>query len=481
MRIVEGFEDVAMSILAVNLKHLYQRRGLWLWYVILLCQFGAVVLPMKLKDPRFMGYLIISFLSGMVAGFVQVEILNKPFAFCLPGHRLIPRRFIMLVGAVVNGLLGFVFVFYPGLGFPYVVSVIVAGGFVGMVFYLLGTSLALSGSQQIGAQHNRLMGFSPFLVIVGAFLGWDIILQEMIVSYPVVMAGISFVMCWFTWRWLGRESLGRDYCGTMVMTMFDGFDPKKVERIRQWKASQKGHIGQAALLGWLGRFFNGWMSRQEFLGTGRYVVGNIYTALGKCLVVLSPSTMVFLVLGFALYFGYFSSMGGGAGKIWQVNIVYLWPAIFLLNVDLLPCPSLLVPAGRRDKYYGMLASAMVVTLLTGVLLLIATCVSVWLEGYLPDITLKRLVLSYQGLHVRYLPLFFVFVPISFCVSVLFRRSAIVRIVIMVLLFQVVMIGSMAMSLKEMPVGPIGFLLLGVILWGLFLWVLDRHCRRRSLV
>jgi len=468
-----------MSILAVNLKHLYQRRGLWLWHVIGLCQVGVIAVSIKLKVPRFMGYLLISLLSGLMAGFVQVEILNKPFAFCLPGHRLIPRKFIMLVGAVVNGLLGFVFLFYPGLGFPYVVLVIVAGGFVGMMFYLLGTSITFSGLQQMGGR--QLVGFLPLLMIAGAFLGWDKPLQEMIVSDPVVITGIGFWVCWFAWRWLGRESLGRDYCGKIVMGMFDGFDPKKVERIRQWKASQKGYMGQEAILNWLDRFFNGWMSRQEFLGTGRYVVGNIYTVLGKCLRIFPPGTIVFLMLGFAVYFGYLSSMGNGVEKIWPANMVYLLPAIFLFTVDLLPCPSLLVPAGRREKYYGMLASAMAVALLMVVLLLIATCVSVWLEGYLPDIHLKRLELSYQGLDVRYLPLFLVFVPISFCASVLFWRSFIVRFVLMVLLIQVVIIGGMVMRLKEIPVGPIRLLLLGVILWGLFLWVLDRHCRHRSLV
>jgi len=470
-----------MSILKVNLKHIYQIRGVWLGYIVLLSPVIIITVLMKLDTPRFMGYLLISLISGQMAAGVQVGILSKPFAFCLPGHRLIPRKVLMLVGAVVNGLLGFVFLFYPGLGFPYVVLVIVAGGFVGMVFYLFGTGFIFLSSQQMGRRNNRLMGSLFVLLVVGVFLGWDRTLQDMIVSAPVVIAGLSFVVCWLAWRWLGRESLGRDYCDKIVTGMFDGLDAKKIEKIHQWKASQKGHKGQEALLDWLDRFFNGWMSRQEFLGTGRYVVGNIYTVLGKCLRFFPPSTIVFLLLGFTVYFGYLSSIGKGTAIMFRAHILYLIPAILLFNVDLLPCPSLLVPAGRREKYYGMLASAVVVALLMVVLLLIATCVSVWLGKYLPDINLKRLALSYHGLDVRYLPLFLVFVPISFCASVLFRRIFIVLFVLMILLFQVVMMGNIVMRFKEMPVGPIRLLLLGAILWGLFLCVLGHHCRRRSLV
>ena len=89
-----------MSILAANLKHLYQRRGVRFWYVLLLCQMPMILMPSKFD--RYLGYLIVSLLMGVLAGGLQKDILTKPFSFCLPGHRRITRTFIFRIGYVVN-------------------------------------------------------------------------------------------------------------------------------------------------------------------------------------------------------------------------------------------------------------------------------------------------------------------------------------------------------------------------------------------
>ena len=132
-----------MSILTANLKHLYQRRGVWLWYLVIMCQIPMIYSFFLARDGRYLGYLVLSFLSGAIAASIQKEILSKPFSFCLPGHNEIPRRFILWVGVVLNGLLGFVFMFYPGLEFPSVFLVVLAGGVVGLTVYLLCAALNL--------------------------------------------------------------------------------------------------------------------------------------------------------------------------------------------------------------------------------------------------------------------------------------------------------------------------------------------------
>ena len=124
-----------MSILTANLKHLYQRRSVWFWYVLLLCQTPMILMPSFLaKSDRYLGYIIFSLLVGVMAGGLQKDILTKSFSFCLPNHRQIPRTFIFWIGGIVNLFLGCVFLGYPGLGFPYVLLVVLAGGFVFWVY-----------------------------------------------------------------------------------------------------------------------------------------------------------------------------------------------------------------------------------------------------------------------------------------------------------------------------------------------------------
>ena len=80
-----------MCVLVANLKHLYQRRGLWLVYAGL----GLIVwfaVEKALSAPTegeglFGGLLVGSFLGGLLVAALQMETASKPFSFCLPGHR----------------------------------------------------------------------------------------------------------------------------------------------------------------------------------------------------------------------------------------------------------------------------------------------------------------------------------------------------------------------------------------------------------
>ena len=108
-----------MSVLSANLKHLYQRRGLWLTYLILgLLVFASLAIaldrPLAARG-RFMGLVMLQFLIGACIASLSAEVLTKPFSYCLPGHRAVPRKFIFSV-AVVTSLLGsLLFLAYPGL------------------------------------------------------------------------------------------------------------------------------------------------------------------------------------------------------------------------------------------------------------------------------------------------------------------------------------------------------------------------------
>jgi len=107
------------NIMTVNLKHLYQRRGLWLAYGLLgLHVFASLAIGLNkplLGKGRFMGPVLLQFLIGLCTASWTIEIWTKPFSYCLPGHRAVPRKFVFSV-AIVTSLLGsLLFLAYPGL------------------------------------------------------------------------------------------------------------------------------------------------------------------------------------------------------------------------------------------------------------------------------------------------------------------------------------------------------------------------------
>ena len=109
-----------MKILIANLKHFYQCRSVW-WFYLPLC---LILIPMlllwrniisKLSDFGItieLGYLglfgilaLLPFCLGFLTADLQRTVLAKPFSFCMPNHRSVPRRLMLVVGVVVVALL----------------------------------------------------------------------------------------------------------------------------------------------------------------------------------------------------------------------------------------------------------------------------------------------------------------------------------------------------------------------------------------
>lgn len=142
-----------MRILLANLKHLYQRRALWLAYALLAFSIWINVIvwvgePVALKG-RFIGLIVLAFLVGMSAAMIHMEVLTKPFAFCLPGHRQAVKSFIFTVGVVANSASPMVFLFYPGLFPTERLVVLCSAFFAGWIFYSAGVWLTFRAKQPI--------------------------------------------------------------------------------------------------------------------------------------------------------------------------------------------------------------------------------------------------------------------------------------------------------------------------------------------
>ncbi len=459
-----------MSILTANMKHLYQCLGAWFGYLIILCGVPIALFFTKFDD-RYLGYLLISFWTGVFAGNMQKDVLTKPFSFCLPGHRRIPKLFIFWIGGVVNLILGCVFLLYPGLSFPYVLMAILAGGFVGMILYFHGVCIPL-------LKLKTLLGMYLYigLIVVTIFFKWDKVVQNIIISWPIptILAG-GLVCVWF-WRLLGRDSLARRHCGRLVCGEFD--TSLKAQKYRQAQADRKLTAAKAKFFERLHELFLRRMNRYEFLGKGRYIWGNFYMVFGRGFgtwqmkdVLASCALISFLVL----FFG-FVCKGEG------VNLLFVILALVVLSLDLLPYGSMLFPAGRAEKYYSTLVLAIIITFLAGVLTLALTGISVLLETLLPEFGSKAEVLSYHGMDIGLFYIFLLVIPIALSCAVAFPRNLIVKIIIVVVFMQgwIISAGVLKQPLIDV-IGPVGVVGLVALCWIGFFVVLHYVCMRRSLV
>jgi hypothetical protein len=458
------------------MKHLYQRRGAWFGYLIILSMVPMALLPiwftkLGLKHDRYLGFLLVSFWTGVFVGNMQKDVLTKPFSFCLPGHRRIPKLFIFWIGGVVNLILGCVFLLHSGLSFPYVLMIILAGGFVGMILYFYGVCCTLFELRML------LGGILPWSAL-GAiiFFKWDKVVQNMIISWPIPTILVSGLGCVWFWRLLDGDFLARRHCGELV---FDGFSTSlKAQKYLQTQADRNLTITKVKFFERLHKFFLHRMNRYEFLGKGRYVWGNFYMALGRGFgtwqmkdVLASCALISFLVL----FFGF---VGKGEG----VNLLFVILALGVLCLDLLPYRSMLFPAGRSEKYFSTLISAVIITFLAGVLTLALTGISVLLETLLPEFGSKADLLSYHGMDIGQFYIFLLVIPIALSCAVAFPRNLIVKILLVIVFMQgwIISAGMLKQPLIDV-IGPVGVVGLVALCWIGFLVVLHYVCMRRSLV
>ena len=465
-----------MSILIANMKHLYQCRGAWFGYLMILCMVPMALLPigftkLGLKHDRYLGFLLVSFWTGVFAGNMQKDVLMKPFSFCLPNHRRIPKLFIFCVGGVINLILGCVFLYYKGLGFPYVLMIVLAGGNVGMILYCYGVCCTLFELRML------LGGILPWLAI-GAFIffRWDMVVQNMIISWPIPTILASSLICFLFWGLFGRDTLARRHCGKLV---FDGLNTSlKAQKYLQIQSDRNLTIAKMKFFERLHEFFIRRMNRYEFLGKGRYVWGNLYMVFGRGFgtwqmkhVLASCALISFLVL----FFGF---VGKGEG----VNLLFVILALGVLGFDLLPYQSMLFPLGRAEKYFSTLVLTVIITFLVGVLTLSLTGISVLLETLLPEFGSKADLLSYHGMDIGLFYIFLLVIPIALSCTVTFPRNMIVKIIFVVVFMQgwIISAGMCKQSLMDM-IGPVGVLGIVALCWIGYLIVLRYVCMRRSLV
>jgi len=166
----------------------------------------------------------------------------------------------------------------------------------------------------------------------------------------------------------------------------------------------------------------------------------------------------------------------------MASLLYIFCAFPLIGFNLLPHPTLLLPAGRVEKYHRAIASAAIATLVGALLLIALTALSLSLENTLPAITFMGSTFTYHTVDIRQFYSYLLFVPIALALTIVFPRNILWRIISLVVLMQLWATFTFAEELTQIvAIGPTpvcGFVLL---VWVLFLLLLRYYCMSKPLV
>lgn len=463
-----------MGTLNVNLKHLYQRRGLWLVYAFLgpipcLC-IAAVLDRPGVGKGKFGGFVLLSFISGLLAAMLALEVVTKPFSFCLPDHRKTLRQFLFVVGVTVSFLGSLVLVLYPGLRPEQLLLVICAACSMGLIFYWLAVAFAL------GIRSSCVfVGFLPLVILAGAFFDLHIIIERAVVANPfaVILSGVlSSVVAWLL---LGNADLARRYCAVPWMGFFDAWNRDRIQRYQQARTAVKWEKLKTHPNPWVERYFLGRMQKCEYLSQGRHVWGGLYAALGPTIPQWkeNPSSAFGALFTICLVVG-FLGYTGPAGS----SFIFVMPGLMLAGMRLPAYSSMLVSGGRKERFVTTITLVATIAVLTTVLVSIVAALSLPLAAVMPDVTLRGTTFAFHAMNTRLFFFPLLMMPIVFALqSIFFRKPVLIMLPIMMLFFGAIFAQKQLGGLLN----PVHIVCALIFSWVVFLTVLRHTCMRRCLV
>lgn len=419
-----------MKILIANLKHFYQCRALWYFYLLVapfMFFFFFFFMMVKLRTSgSFIVFFIASFLVGLLTANLQRDVLTKPFSFCMPEHRDQSRLLIVGIGSVLGLLTGIAFLIKifnsHGDGAAAATLPFWAVCFLAMMCYLLGVWF-------IFVPKNSAAFVCALLLVIGAQISMGTtlrVINYMIVSAPLLPVAAGIVTCGVAWKWLGDDSLARKHCGESFMSIGNSWNLAKKQKVAQEQALRRREDGSVVLSDHLEDFFLERMRNYRPFSVNRYVSGNLYNMLGKFLFPWRKTALLFPVsiipiMGYVngLIMGY---KGGASGHDIS-DILFLVPAMTAVQLDLVPHRNLLLLAGRVEKYSSALVSGAIVVVLATVFAVMMTALSVPLSSVMPDIVVKGHTVAYHALHARGFYISLIFVPIALVIGTLFSGKS----------------------------------------------------------
>jgi len=448
-----------MTALTANLKHLYQRRGMWLVYMFLVpfvCVYIVTWYSGGLdedEDIIEIGFTLVPVL-GMVFTALLTSVLNKPMSFCLPAHLQQVRLLWLGIGIVLSTFMAGLFMTAPA-------GMIVTGFFTSLLLYWLGVALAL-----------RYPKASQFIGLWPLFMLW---VQEASVllwieRYAGIWIALGAADTVFMWHWLGRREHHRRLCGAPYVSLFDAYNINRVQRIRQQQAGRKypgPQKWETRLEPWL---LHSISTDRPFSGL---LIGRaIYILLGPLLMYWKQAVVIWVL--FAVWFCYWGPMG---------FVVPFCIAFALGQVDLRVYARSVRLLDRRQLFMSSLGGAAVLSasalIIVGALTAITHGITPWMPAFqVFGKSFHFVSLSWPGLMLPVL-----LIPLSLIVQLFFYRSR--RLVLPLVLGAA--FGGLFGFVQAVHVNPswnpgwLSLMAMSLLLWIAFAYALRRVCFKYDLI
>jgi hypothetical protein len=393
-----------MTIIQANLKHLYQRKGFWVVDVFLVIfNVLGVALAIEGEATFTMVFLCFMCVAGLFVGAMQVEVLARPFSYCLPGHERVPVRLLFCFGLISALVWSLLSLLYPAEGWDKGILV-VSVFFASTIAYWIGI-WGVFGHQNWGAA----IGLGMLIFMFGSFLDGERVLRYVLLDgWPFVAAGGCAANI-AAWRFLSRGGLARRYCGQMWLGAFDPWNKERMAKFSQARIAQQKAFGVRP---GVERFF---LRRiRGGRGMAPYVWGHLYTAGGVITASRTKDWISWVLMGLA-FTGYFAYIGS------VLDVMFVAPGLAVMDMCLGVRSSLPAYAGRRERFWSALAVAGVAAVVTVSAAAAIAGLTMLLQPVMPVLTRHGQDFVFRAMDMRFIVLPMTMIPVMLTVSLIFYR------------------------------------------------------------
>ncbi len=475
-----------MSTLGINFRHVYQKRGfLFGMLTYFLFAFFMDFALMVQRDGRVAVYyasaMVWVFFFGSMIAALSVEVLAKPFAYCMPGHRPIVRKFLMISGIVLSAawsLKGLAMAMWrePNLSVATLVVPSVSAFWLYTVFYWCGVWLTMRAKSWTVS-----IAFFPLVMLLNNVLYIFDTLEYVIFHYPALSIIAGFAVNYVVWVRLDGGSMAREYCGKLRVGAFDEWNVDKMQRVRKERLANASESATKKLMvaPAVERFFMAKILACEPGSMSQFVWGGLYRVFGMAATQYLNEMIRFLMIMVPIIC-LLCYIPGDTGRI-----VFIMPGLMFVNMDLQVRSTMMPIASRRQRFQAGLMSAIVCCAATVLLLIVMTEWTVPAASFMPAIKYSGHEWPFTGMQIQYVSASFILIPPAMALGLLLPKKPFWRFLIMMVLFQIAIFGILVMGVFKpglgLVIGPLSVAVMTIISWVIFVAVLSQVCKKMNLV
>lgn len=373
------------------------------------------ILPefIEINNFRFLIFIIFSYflaLSGVLVQMLQMDILSKPFSFCLPGHHKVLRKTVFTF-ALIFGLIFTVSIFLLPLGeSPKHYMLIMVPGMV-LSFYLLSICDAF---YSLSKKQSNFICIGFILIcffLLGSFVSSifvELTFNDIfwLWSIPLFISGVFLLMA--VWKILGDPDLKRKafekHSKSMTDPSTNPFDMEYLNKTfssRRWHKDTEKDSNES-------EFFLKTMKKQLFFGMKHSLTGLIYLAVSQYCSLKKHVFGVYLLIKFILWTSILFVTGylvSDEGHVYDIIVTpvtvfaLMLSSGMIIEVFISPAHKLLLPEGRARQFRARLILWLIRSLLLVCWASMVIAASLFIQYYIPEIEIA----GYNFSYTNYLP------------------------------------------------------------------------------